>query len=236
MPIAREYTAAQALRLINESEGQIVRDANRRQPNKDEIADELYAHAMGRHLVSSGLLGASQGGGPSGPQAGLAAIRDRFLSAPTNVSSGWFRKGDMAVRLCELLNSRIGQAALAELDKGVNRVAIHYVNKNKMGTGLFNPKHASASYQVTPATETMVTKSVTFQSKTGPVIKNITQKVKTPMSVKPVLKSEDVVGIHAVIDRVGTNGIHLQTLFPSATLDADSADYCVGDLKMTITV
>lgn len=239
MPLAREYTAAQALQLINRSEGKIVRDSAQRLPTQDEMNDELYAHAMGRHLVHSGNLGASQGGGASGPQAGLAGIRDRFISAPTNISSGWYRKGDMAVRLVELLNSPIGQAALAVLDSGVTgRVGVHYVNKNKMGTGLFNPLHASATYAVTPASEVRVTKTLTFKKDGKDVTKEIEQKVKIPRSVKPILSSADVIGIHAVLDRFGTSGgLHLQTLFPSNELDRDSADYFLGNgTKFVLTI
>jgi hypothetical protein len=233
MGVAREYTAAQALKILNQSEGLVVRSRIRRAP----LQDESPAHTFARHLMYAGHYGKGESYKKMSPQAGLEGIRDRFINAPTNVSSGWFRKGDMAVRLVELLNSDIGQEALGLLDRGVRRVAVHYRNRAVMklaikGGNVFDPKHASATYDVTPETKKAVPHDI-FNKK-GEFIKTIMKMETVPKKVTPVLHHANVVGVHVVLEKFGSDGLHVQTFFPSAALDMECIDYEVGTVKCLV--
>lgn len=236
MGVAREYTAAQALAILNASEGLIVRDRMRRAP----LADESPAHAFGRHLMHGGHYGKGSGYAPMTHAAGEAGIRDRYLGAPENISSGWYRKGDMAIRLVEVLNSAIGQEALRTLDRGARRVSIHYLNRAVMKVAtakgnLFDPGHASASYDVKPASSKLVPEDI-YNKKTGEFIKRLYKPVVTPKTVTAVLDEKRVVGIHAVLDRFGADSLHVQTLFPSLDLDLECFDYEMGVVKFLVFV
>jgi uncharacterized protein YbcI len=81
-------------------------------------------------------------------------FRDRFLDVPDNVSSVWLGKGDMSMLLCELLNSRIGQAALNKLDLGARRIAVHYLNLKALSHMTGNLTMQESNIHVTPASET----------------------------------------------------------------------------------
>src|SRR5690606_16973203 len=115
--------------LINRSEALAVRNGVRGTASALGVEDKHTAHTIGRHLVkgSPGALGLG---------IEFSAFRDRFLEAPDNLSSAWAGKGEMAILLCELLNSDIGQLALGHLDRGVHRVMVHYLNLGKLA-GLF---------------------------------------------------------------------------------------------------
>lgn len=240
MGVAREYTAAQVMKILNQSEGLVVRSRVRRAPRDDESP----AHTFGRHLMFGGHYGKGSGYAKMSPSAGVAGIRDRFLQSPTDgsgnsiVSSGWFKKGDMVVRLTELLNSDLGQVGLRLLDRGVRRVAVHYRNRGLMklsvgGNNLFDPKHASASYTVTPATTKHVPQDI-YNKKTGALIKTIMKPVTVPKTVTPVLDDRKVVGIHAVLEKFDSDGLHVQTFFPSLDLDMECIDYEVGVMKFLV--
>jgi hypothetical protein len=126
MPFRREYFPSDTLKLINKSEGKLVRDGVQRDPTPDEKLKGVQAHSVGRHLVKDAPGGLGHG-------AARDQIRDRFLGDPyDDMSSGWLGKGDMSILLCELLNSAVGQAGLGALDNGAGRVAIHYVNEGKL--------------------------------------------------------------------------------------------------------
>jgi hypothetical protein len=60
MAFQREYSAADALKIINKSEGLLVRNGIRRSP----IDDENAAHGINRHLLrgAPGSLGLGVGG------------------------------------------------------------------------------------------------------------------------------------------------------------------------------
>jgi hypothetical protein len=240
MGVAIEYTAAQAIKILNQSEGLLVRSRVRRSPT----ADESPAHTFARHLMHGGNYGKGSGYAPKSPSAGVAGIRDRFLASPTDpqgnsiISSGWYQKGDMVVRLTELLNSAIGQEALRTLDRGASRVAVHYRNRASMkllvaGKNVFDPKHASASYAVTPSSTTTVPHQI-FHSTTGAFIKTINKKVTTPRTVAAVLDASAAVGIHAVLEKFGSDGLHVQTFFPSLALDLECFDYELGVVKFLV--
>lgn len=234
MSIQKKFTTAQALALVNQSEGNIVRD------NKCRLAghDEPGAHSLGRHLVSAGKIG----GKPSGPQAGVEFVKNRFKSSPDLISSAWYKKGDMAIRLAEALNSPIGQEALTAMeDQGLSRIVIHYINQNNMkavrgGENLFNPSHMSVSYNVTPDSETLVKRDI-YNNKTEPptFIKTISQTRKVKGFTTPMVDEKEVVGIHFVLDRYSSDRLHLQTLFPSFELDSNQFEYCVGEVTWTVT-
>ena len=231
MTVKREFTTAQALQLINASEGNIVRDGRMRKADHDEPG----AHSLGRHLVSAGNIK----GVPSGPQAGADFVKNRFINSPDMVSSAWYKKGDMAIRLAEALNSKIGQKALEAIDnQGLTRIVIHYINQNTMShpTGLFDPSHMSVDYTVTP--DSFKTEDVDIYNKkvSPPIfIKTIQKKKKIKGFTTPNVSDKDVVGIHLVLDVYPGDKLHLQTLFPSFELAANSFEYSVWDVSWTVT-
>ncbi len=229
MPVQKQVTAAQALALINRSEGNIVRDNKLRPASHDEPG----AHSLGRHLVSAGKIRNSSSGQmePSGPQAGAGFVTNRFMNSPDKVSSAWYKKGDMAIRLTEALNSAVGQEALKTMDNlRLNRIVIHYINKNIMtrSDGAFNPSHMSVDYTVTPESRSKQPVDI-YNTKVSPptFIKTIQKTVVTKASTAANVRDKDVVGIHIVLDKYPTDKLHLQTLFPSFELSDSSFEYGV---------
>ena len=234
MTVKREFTVAQALSLINKSEGNIVRDNKKRASDHNEPG----AHSLGRHLVSAGTIG----GKASGPQAGADFVKNRFVSSPDLTSSAWYKKGDMALRLAEALNSSLGQKALSSMeDLSLSRVVIHYINQNNMtkrDSDLFNPKHMSVGYTVTPDKTVTTPKDIyNSKDKTKPpiFIKTIQQKSTVKGSTNANVSSEDVMGIHFVLDRYSAGSIHLQTLYPSFEQSKNNFEYRVGEVSWTVT-
>lgn len=163
MSYAREYSAADALRLINRSEHLAVRDGVRGTAAALGVPDDKVAHSLSRHLLK---------GSPGALGEGVASneFRDRFLDAPENRNSGWLGKGEMALLLCEALNSNIGQHALRQLDRGVGRIMIHYLNLGKLRALIGSAKLTESSYDVTPAREVIVLEPVVNTRTGAPVL------------------------------------------------------------------
>lgn len=226
MGVAREYTVAQALKILNDSEGFLVRNFTRRGAGPYESG----GHAFGNHLVIGDKPGKNK---PAGPHAGSTGIVNRVLNGAVAVSSGWYKKGDMAVRLAQLLNSEIGQAALEVMDRlHVQRMAIHCFNRfdhpfmKRQGPSgnIFDPLHLSATTTVIP----------------GPVVWGLDPYgrpalMRLPDAIRPVMGPAHVVGIHAVLDKFDTDGLHVQTFYPSFDLQFEHAEYEIGSMKWIIT-
>ena len=209
MAYAHECTAAQALRMINQSEHLVVRGGRRGTATEMGVDDDNTAHSLGRHLLK---------GSPGSRGAGVApdVFRDRFLGSPENKNSGWAGKGEMALLLCEALNSEVGQFALRQLDKGVSRVMIHYLNLGKLRALTRDAKLKEASYDVTPARE-VVTLEPIINSKTGaPILdpKTGLQRTKpnktiTPRTVTGKVTAADIASVNVVLDAFGGGELHL---------------------------
>lgn len=227
----REYFPSDALRIINKSEGFLVRNRQRMTAHAAGEPERRSAHAIGRHLLSGSP-------GSRGLGVGMVDFKDRFLANPTyddgssRFSSAWLGKGDMAVLLCEALNSQIGQAALGALDLGVTRVAVHYLNAGKLA-GLFGGMAGSVQMQVS---EIMVTPQRTvlewreFHNKKGEVIrKELPRRI--PASKSASVSSEGIAAVHLVLDAF-KGGIHLQTLFPGHQIIPSTAEWSIGRVNI----
>jgi|GEM_PF-5294459 len=243
MPLKRSYTAAQALKLINQSEG------------RAGISGK-GAHAVSRHLLQ-GTPGAglwNPGAGTFDPKGASGTfVRDRFVNDPTDAdgsyrkSSAWMGKGDMAVMLTDLLNSAIGQAALEALDAGADRVSVNYVNEGKlsrhfggfkMRSGEIDHLYASKLQFKTTTLKDSLGKPVFVDpaDKSKGVVKILKEVVKSQWRGYGMLKDRDVVGINAVLDKISGGTLHLQTLYPSMELSGSAAGYSLGTMKVTLSV
>jgi hypothetical protein len=232
MPFRREYFPSDTLKLINKSEGRLVRDGKQRDPTADEKLKGHQAHSVGRHLAK----GAPGGLGHGAPKD---QIRDRFLADPYDdkgelrMSSGWLGKGDMAVLLCELLNSPAGQAGLGGLDSGAGRVGIHYVNEGKLeklfGGLVGQLKMLSGEIRVSAVAPTLLYHEGEKNPKRGQIRKIVYNKYKA----LGVLRERDVAAVHAVLDAFG-NELHLQTLFPSVDLEKSYAEWKQGGVVINV--
>jgi hypothetical protein len=223
MALKREWFPSDTIKLINRSEDHLVRDGRLQTPAAAGEDPTKGAHAIGRHLLSSAP-------GALGNGVTTADFRDRFLDAAGNVSSVWLGKGDMSMLLCEMLNSRIGQAALNNLDLGVRRIAVHYLNLKALSHMTGNLTMQESNMHVTPASETLVDFVVT-NSKTGAYIKTIQRRQVIPAVRTGVVTVVDIGMVHAVLDRHGAN-LHLQTLFPSSELAESTMDWRIGSVSM----
>lgn len=227
MALQREYFPSDTLKLINQSESYLVRGGKRQTPSQAGEDEDKGAHSIGRHL----LKGAP---GARGLGIGYEEFRDRFLNSPENLSSAWIGKGEMAILLCELLNSDVGQLALQQLDNGVRRVVVHYLNQGKL-KNLFYGLAGKARFKeseiiVTPASQKIVLKDI-YNSKTGAFIKQIQQTVTIPKSSVAQVKAKDIASVNAVLDRYGSN-LHLQTLYPSSEAATSYAEWRVGSVQV----
>lgn len=232
MAYARDYTAAEALTMINRSEHLVVRDSRRGTGAEFGVDDDYTAHTLSRHLLK---------GSPGALDKGVApdAFRDRFLGSPENTNSGWAGKGEMALLLSETLNSEVGQYALRQLDKGIGRVMIHYFNLGKLRVLMGNAKLKEASYDVTPAKEVIAMEPI-FNSKTNaPIIdpKTGLQKTKQvkstiPKSVTGKVTAADIASVNVVLDRFGAGELHLQTFFPSSEATESYCEWMLGMVKI----
>ncbi len=219
MPLKREYFPSDTLKLINQSEGLVVRNRVRSTGAVAGVDDSKTAHTIGRHLLKGSP-------GSRGLGIPMAEARDRFLDAPDNVNSVWAGKGEMAILLCELLNSDIGQQALAVMDGGVQRVVVHYLNLGKL-KGLFGGLAGQAQLResrvtVTPASEAIIQVLVMNAKTNQPVMVNGTPKminrtIVTPKKAVAEIKASDIASLNAVLDRFG-NSLHLQTFYPSSSI------------------
>jgi hypothetical protein len=234
MPFAREYFPSDTLKLINKSEHLAVRGGVRGTGTDLGVEDKQLAHTIGRHLLS-GSPGALGKGVP------VDEFRDRFLGSPENRNSGWAGKGDMAVLLCEALNSEIGQLALKQLDRGIGRVSIHYLNLGKLA-GLFGGlagkvQLAESSYTVTPARDVVTLETIMNTKTNQPVLdktgnprtKTVTKTI--PRSVAGKVTAANIASVNAVLDRFGDQ-LHLQTFFPSSEAAESYADWFIGMVKI----
>jgi hypothetical protein len=248
MPLAREYFPSDTLKLINKSEHLAVRGGLRDTITALGVDEKYGAHTIGRHLVNR-LPGRKGTTGALGIGVKFEDFRDRFLNSPENKSSAWAGKGEMAILLCEMLNSAIGQYALALLDKGTSRVVVHYFNERKLA-GLFGGLAGGALFQessiiVTPASEAL--QAVLLTKKDGTAVidpktglqKSIMKKVTTPKSSVADVKAKDIVAVNAVLDRFNNGGgvsLHLQTFYPSAEAVTSYCEWSMGLMSLVGTV
>jgi hypothetical protein len=227
----REYFPSDTIKLINRSEGMMVRNRAQVTPVQANEPTHNAAHAIGRHLLQNapGSLGLGVAAG---------AFADRFLSDPLDsngqprLSSAWSGKGEMAIMLCELLNSDIGQLALASMDRGVRRAFIHSLNQGKLA-GLL---HGSTTFKeskinVTPPQTVLVER--TFQTSKGPITRSIRQNV--PGSKASQVTAQQIASVNAVID-VYRGGLHIQTLYPSSDMSASFCEWFIGGVKVLSTI
>jgi hypothetical protein len=211
------------LKLINQSEHHLVRGRVQQTAEAAGADPSKAAHSIGRHLLK---------GAPGARGLGVPAeeFRDRFLDAPGAVNSGWAGKGEMALLLSELLNSDIGQFALGALDRGANRIAVHYLNAGKLAALTGHVKMNESRVTVVPAQEVITMKDI-FNKKTGALIKSIPAKQTIPGSKSAKVLAKDVAVVNAVLDRHG-QGLHLQTLFPSSEAAESYADWRIGGVEI----
>lgn len=232
MSYKREYYPSDTLKLINQSEGLMVRNRTRMTPLVANEPAKRSAHAIGRHLLknSPGALGLGVEGDD---------FKDRFKNSPTyddgasRFSSVWLGKGDMAVLLCETLNSQIGQAALGALDRGVKRVAIHYLNEGKLASlfdGLVGSTRMSMSeILITPEQTVMEWREFHNHKKGTTIRKQLPKKI--PESRDAQVSAEKIASIHLVLDAF-SDGIHVQTLYPSHEASPSTAEWQIGNIKV----
>jgi hypothetical protein len=230
MPYAREYSAADALRMINRSEALVVRNGVRGTGAALGVDEDYTAHTISRHLLK---------GSPGARGAGVAfdAFRDRFLGSPENRNSGWAGKGEMAILLCEALNSVIGQHALGQLDKRVTRVMVHYLNLGKLAALTGRVALKESSYAVTPAHDIVNLVPVMNTKTNQPVMvkgvaKMIPVKTHVDRSVAAKVTAADIASVNLVLDRFGAGELHLQTFFPSSEASASYAEWTLGMMKI----
>ncbi len=230
MPLKREYYPSDTIKLINRSESHMVRKGVRVAAADD---DKHGAHTIGRHLIkgSPGALGKG---------IAMADFRDRFLEAPENISSAWAGKGEMAILLCELLNSDVGQRSLGLMDSGVHRVVVHYFNQGKLAKLLHGAQFRESTVKVTPASE-LITMVPLMNTKTNSpildksgVARMLAKKTLIPKKAAASVKAIDIVSVNAVLDRHGSS-MHLQTLYPSSEPVTDYCEYRVGGISMVGT-
>ena len=117
----------------------------------------------------------------------------------------------MAISLCELLNSTIGQFALGKMDSGIGRVVVHYHNEGTLA-GLFRGLAGSVQFH-----ESRVSKTAVGASST-----------KNTSSVS----TSKIAAVVAVLDRFGSS-LHLQTLFPCSDGSKSNASWLVGNVKVS---
>jgi hypothetical protein len=237
MVLKREYYPSDTLKLINQSESFLVRGGARTTPAAAGTDEKYGAHTIGRHLLK-GAPGALGLGVP------MTEFRDRFLNSPDNLSSAWAGKGEMAILLCELLNSDMGQLALEQLDKGVHRVMVHYLNLGKLGA-LFDGLAGSVKFQesqikVTPASEIVVLEPIINSKTNQPVLVNGVPKTRpktipVPRMAVADVKAKQIASVNAVLDRFGSS-LHLQTFFPSSDAAVSYAEWRVGGVGIVAAI
>lgn len=223
MAFRREWFPSDTIKLINRSEDFLVRGGRLQTPASAGEQSKNGAHGIGRHLLASGP-------GALGKGVSTADFRDRFLNAADKVSSVWLGKGDMTILLCELLNSRIGQAALRKLDLGVHRVVIHYLNQKAMAHLTGSVSMQQSTIQVTPARK-ILTDFKIFNKHNGEYIKTIKKPSTIPEVRRGIVKDVEIGMVHAVLDRHSA-GLHIQTLFPSSEMAESSMDWSIGRMSM----
>jgi hypothetical protein len=216
--------------MINRSEGLVVRNGVRGTGAALGVDDDYTAHTVSRHLLK---------GSPGARGAGVdfATFRDRFLGSPENRNSGWAGKGEMAILLCEALNSAIGQYALSQLDKGVGRVMVHYLNLGKLAALTGRVALKESSYAVTPAQEIVTLVPIMNTKTKQPIMVNGVAKTKPevkkiPRSVAAKVTAADIASVNLVLDRFGSGELHLQTFFPSSEASASYAEWTLGMMRI----
>jgi len=223
MALCREYFPSDTLKLINQSEGNMVRNNRLTNPQTAGEDPSHAAHAIGRHLLR-GSPGAGKGKGVTEDK-----FKNRFMDSPDNLSSVWAGKGEMAILLCELLNSAVGQIGLKALDSGVHRVVVHYLNEGKLATmfarmGL--PQFKESAIVVTPAQYQDVQTEI--RNKKGELVKILTKKVEIAKASKSAnVTAKDIAAVDAVLDRYGA-ALHLQTFYPTSDVTPSFVDWDVG--------
>lgn len=227
----REYYPSDAIKIVNASEGKLGTTGK-------------AAHAIAEHLMRGApgavLYGVAESLAKGGVRMSSVGVtkddfRDRFKESPGTANSGWLGKGDMALLLCELLNSDVGQEALGGLDSGAQRVEVHYLNEKKMAK-LFGALGAvgmkQSQWSITPAKNESVTKTVV--NKKGETV-TFQAKQTTPKVVTSSVKAVDLASIHAVLDAISGN-LHLQTLFPDNQTIESHAKWRLGNGTMLVTI
>ncbi|MCA8906898.1 MAG: hypothetical protein KDA49_15100 [Rhodospirillaceae bacterium] len=212
MAFARDYTPAQTLKILNDSEGQPGTSGEN-------------AHAFSRHLRNSGHGGVSK-----------ATFAARWENDPYDdnseyrINSGWLGKGDMAVLLCRLLNSPIGQAGLGGLDGSADRVCVNAFFSDTSGFGGTSLGGAVAVLRGLPQPAEFIYHDDHPKNPLRGQLKTIKTK---PMKFKGVIRMKDIVGGVAVLDKMGTR-LHVQTFYPLFEVKGRGfAEYRMGTSVVT---
>ena len=221
MAFVREYYPSDAIKILNESEGR-------------EGSSGKAAHSMSRHLRHAPAKDYSQdnkGVGALHNGVSASTFAKRFENNPLyddgnyRINSGWLGKGDMALLLCQLLNSPAGQAGLRGLDEFSTRAMVQTyfaaptdLNGNKLGG-------AVAEIRTSAVAPTLTYHPVNAHHPLSGQLKSI--KINKPV-YKGVIRYKDIVGAVAVLDKLG-NTLHLQTFFPLFTVSGQPmAEYDIG--------
>ncbi|MCK5122076.1 MAG: hypothetical protein KAQ91_08830 [Methylococcales bacterium] len=230
MALKREYYPSDTLKLINTSESLVVRNKIRGNASTfQDVDDKYFSHTIGRHLLK---------GTPGSRGLGIQKdeFRDRFLNAPDNVNSGWAGKGEMAILLCELLNSDAGQYALGLMDRGIGRVVVHYLNEGKLANLTYGAKLQESRVTVTPASVQVIQEALINRRTNQPVLVNGVQKIinksiTIPKQSVAQIKANDIATVNAVLDCFGNKSLHLQTFFPSSEAVTSYVEWSVGPVR-----
>ncbi len=217
MPFKREYYPSDALKILNRSEG------------RAGISGQL-AHAIKRHLRNSATGGQHTG-------VSKEVFARRWEANPIDedgnyrVNSGWLGKGDMALLLCQLLNSECGGFGLEALDRGVQRVTVRHYFRD--ATDFFGNQltGAVAELRVSANAPTLVYHDNHPNNPLRGQIRSITI---NPPTYKGVIRMKDVMGAVAVLDNLGGE-LHLQTFYPLfASSGPACAEYQQGGVATTV--
>ena len=216
MAFSREYYPSDTIKILNESEG------------KAGISGKL-AHAFSRHLVSTAKGSLHQG-------VDRDTFANRFANDPLDehgeerVNSGWAAKGDMAVVLCELLNSDVGQYGLSGLDGGATRACVQYFGTGSVVDPIFRQPLSGNRSEFRFAA---VAPTITYHNNhpKNPLRGQVRSITPNKRITKGVIRMKDLVGSFAVLDKMGDR-LHLQTFFPLFTISGLAfGEYQIGGMK-----
>lgn len=230
MTVVRQYYPADAIKLLNGSEGKAGRSSE-------------LAHSMSRHLRQSPRL-KSAGEKPLHQGVDADVFARRFENNPLNddgsdrINSGWLGKGDMAMLLCRLLNSPAGRSGLAGLDAPATRAGAKRVMVQAYftsATDLSGTKFSGARAEMRTST---VAPTITRHGDDprNPLHGQIrTIRMNRPVH-RGVIRRKDIVGAVAVLDNVG-DSLHIQTFYPLFTVSGrPKAEYDVGPVRKVVEI
>lgn len=217
MAFKREYYPSDTIKILNRSEGRAGTTGQ-------------AAHAMSTHLRNSAAGGRHVG-------VDRDTFARRWEANPYDdgnnlrINSGWLGKGDMAMLLCELLNSDYGGYGLEALDDGAARSVVHYYFKH--GLDLFGNQFegAVAEIRVLPNAPTF---SYHNNHPSNPFRGQLKSIKVNPPTYKGVIRMKDVVGAVAVLDNLGGE-LHVQTFYPLFTVEGPPfAEFRRGTVTITV--